>query len=50
MVRDREKGEKNLHDHEEEDCVEGQQEDEHDGGLDGEEGLVIHVCCSERKE
>jgi hypothetical protein len=50
MVRDRGKGEKSLHDHEEEDCVKRQQEDEHDGGLDGEEGLVIHVYCSERKE
>jgi hypothetical protein len=39
---------RSLHDHEEEDCVEGQQKDEHDGGFDGEKDVEIHVCCLDR--
>jgi hypothetical protein len=39
-----------LHDHEEEDCVEWQQEDEHDDGFDGEKEIEIHVCCLDRRE
>jgi hypothetical protein len=34
-----------LHNHEEEDDVEGEQEDEHDEGFDGKQSRVLHVCC-----
>lgn len=51
MVRGRVNGKgKDLHDHEEEDCVEWQQEDEHDGGFDGEKEVEIHVCYLDRRE
>ena len=51
MVRGRVKGKgKDLHDHEEENCIEWQQEDEHDGGFDGEKEVEIHVGCLDRGE
>jgi hypothetical protein len=34
-----------LHNHEEEDDVEGKEEDKHDESFDGKESRVIHVCC-----